>query len=36
VLKELDQLRAVDQDLARSGSRSDTEVAGGVGAPPRP
>ena len=35
VVKELDQLRAVNVDLARSGSRSGTVVAGGVGAPPR-
>ena len=36
VVEELDRLRAVDLDLARSGSQSDTEVAGGVGDPPRP
>jgi hypothetical protein len=36
VVKELDQLRAVNLDLALSDLQSDTEVAGGVGAPPRP
>jgi hypothetical protein len=42
VVKELDQLRAVDQDLARDGSRelgggspSSTEVSAGVGGPSR-
>jgi hypothetical protein len=36
VVKELDQLRAVDLDLARDGGQSGTEVAGGAGSPPRP
>jgi len=35
VVKELDQLRAVDLDLARSGSPGGAEVASGVGVPPR-
>jgi hypothetical protein len=35
VVKELDQLRAVDLDLARSGSQSGAEVAGGAGVAPR-
>jgi hypothetical protein len=34
--KEIDQLRAVDVDLASSGSLSGTEVSAGVGAPPHP
>jgi hypothetical protein len=35
VVKELDQLRAVDLDMARDGSLGGTEVAVGVGGAPR-
>ena len=36
VVKELDQLRAVDQDLARSGGPGGTEVSAEAGVAPRP
>jgi hypothetical protein len=35
VVKDLDELRAVNLDLARSGSQSNPEVSAEVGAPPR-
>ena len=36
VVKELDQLRAVDQDLARNGGLGGTEVSAEAGVAPRP
>jgi muramidase (phage lysozyme) len=36
VLRELDQLRAVNMDLARDGSSRELDLSAGAGAPPRP